>query len=91
MIGLRVALALIGAVLLAGCASSTYVTVKRVDTPGSCMTEVPSQDLLFGVALSGGGSRAALFAEGGLEALARLRVADGDSVINKIDHISIVS
>jgi len=91
MMGLRVALALVGAVLLAGCASSTYVTVKRVDTPGSCMTEVPSQDLLFGVALSGGGSRAALFAEGGLEALARLRVAHGDSVINKIDHLSSVS
>src|SRR5262249_32494474 len=89
--GLRVALALVGAMLLAGCASASYVTVKRVDTPGPCMTDVPAQNLLLGVALSGGGSRAALFAEAGLEALAGLRTADGDSVINKIDHISSVS
>src|SRR5262249_11843524 len=65
-----------------------YVKVKRVDTPGPCMTDVAAHDLLLGVALSGGGSRAALFAEAGLEALARLRTADGGSVINKIDHIS---
>ena len=91
MIWLRVALAPVGAVLLAGCANAHYVTVKRVDTPGPCMTDVPVQNLLLGVALSGGGSRAALFAEAGLEALAQLRTADGDSVINKIDYISSVS
>src|SRR5262249_9209405 len=91
MTGMRVALALVGVVLLAGCASASYVKVKRVDTPGPCMTDVAAQDLLLGVALSGGGSRAALFAEAGLEALARLRTADGGSVINKIDHISSVS
>jgi hypothetical protein len=91
MVGMRVALALVGAVLLAGCASASYVTVKPVDSPGPCMTDVPARDLLLGVALSGGGSRVALFAQAGLEALARLRTADGDSVINKTNHLSTVS
>jgi hypothetical protein len=91
MITTRVALAIIGAVFLTGCASASYYTVKRVDAPGPCMTTVPERDLLLGVALSGGGSRAALFAEAGLEALATLRTADGVSVIDKIAHISSVS
>ena len=91
MIVTRVVLALIGAVVLTGCASSSYYTVKQVDVPGTCMTTMPERDLLVGVALSGGGSRAALFAEAGLEALAGLRTADGVSVINKINHLSSVS
>jgi patatin-like phospholipase len=89
MIGMRVAL--VCAIFLAGCASSSYYTLKRVDEAGGCQTTVPSHDLLLGVALSGGGSRAALFAEAGLEALAELRTADGVSVINKIAHVSSVS
>ena len=91
MTGTRVALALLCTALLTGCASSHYYTVKRVDVPGPCMTTVPDRDLLLGVALSGGGSRAALFAEAGLEALATLRTADGVSVIDKIAHLSSVS
>jgi hypothetical protein len=55
------------------------------------MTTLPERNFLLGVALSGGGSRAALFAQAGLEALAGLRTADGASVITKINHISSVS
>ena len=91
MIGMRLALALVAGVLLTGCASASYIAVKRTDTPGPCITDVPARDLLLGVALSGGGSRAALFAEASLEALAGLRTADGVSVIDKINHISSVS
>jgi hypothetical protein len=91
MTGIRVLSALVCAALLAGCASAHYYTVKRVDAPGSCMTTVPERDLLLGVALSGGGSRAALFAEAGLEALAGVRTADGVSLINRINHLSSVS
>src|SRR5215475_63749 len=90
MIWTRIALALVGGVLLTGCASASYVTVNRA-TPGPCVADVPARDLLFGVALSGGGSRAALFAEASLEALAGLRTADGVSAIDKIDHVSSVS
>ena len=91
MIVTRVALGLVGAALLVGCASAHYYTVKPVEAPGPCMTTVPERDLLLGVALSGGGSRAALFAQAGLEALAGLRTKDGASVIDKIAHISSVS
>src|SRR5262245_62961017 len=88
MIWMRVALALVGAVLLTGCASASYISVKKTDTPGPCVGDVPARDLLFGVALSGGGSRAALFAEASLEALAGLRTADGVSALDKINHVS---
>ena len=79
------------ALLLAGCASATAFRVDRSDVIGPCQTAIPDRDVLFGVALSGGGSRAALFGEAGLEALARVRTADGASVIEKITHVSSVS
>ena len=91
MMWIRVALALVGAVLLAGCASASYVTVKETNTPGACVGDAPPRDFLLGVALSGGGSRAALFAEASLEALAGLRTANGVSAIDKISYISSVS
>ena len=89
MIVLRVVAALVGAMLLTGCASASYVTVKPSNTP--CTAEVPSTDFLLGVALSGGGSRAALFAEASLEALAQLRTVDGVSAIEKIDYNGIMA
>jgi predicted acylesterase/phospholipase RssA len=79
------------ALLLVGCASATAIRVERSDVIGGCATTIPAQDLLLGVALSGGGSRAALFGAAGLEALARLRAADGVSVLDKISHLSSVS
>ena len=88
---MRIVLGLVGALILAGCASATAVRVERSDVIGSCLTAVPQRDVLLGVALSGGGSRAALFGSAGLEALARLRTADGGSVIDKIAHVSSVS
>jgi hypothetical protein len=87
----RLALALMCVIALGGCATSHYLPVKRADVVGSCATSVPERDLLLGVALSGGGSRAALFGAAGLEALAGLRTADGRSVIEKISHLSSVS
>jgi hypothetical protein len=82
---------LIGVALLSGCASAHVVTVKRATADVPCMRPVPEQDLLVGVALSGGGSRAALFGLSGLEALAELRAADGASVLGKVSHLSSVS
>jgi hypothetical protein len=91
MIGLRIALGLACVVVLTGCASAHYYTLPKAEVVGPCQTEVPQRDLLLGVALSGGGSRAALFAEAGLEALAQIRMADGNSLISRIDHLSSVS
>jgi hypothetical protein len=86
-----IGLGLVCALMLAGCASATAFRVDRSDVIGPCQSAVPDRDVLFGVALSGGGSRAALFGQAGLEALARLRTADGASVIDKISHLSSVS
>jgi hypothetical protein len=44
-----------------------------------------------GVALSGGGSRAALFGASGLEALAQVRGPDGASVLDQVSYLSSVS
>jgi hypothetical protein len=44
-----------------------------------------------GVSISGGGSRAALFGAGGLEALGRLRAPEGGSVLEQVSYLSSVS
>src|SRR5262245_15520074 len=91
MIGTRGTLGVVFLILLAGCASSRHYTVKRADPVVPCQVQVPERPLLLGVALSGGGSRAALFGASGLEALAGVRTADGASLIEKISQVSSVS
>ena len=91
MLAARLVVGFVGLVLLTACASSHAYQVKRADTVVPCQIPVSERDLLFGVALSGGGSRAALFGAAGLEALARVRTADGGSLIEKISHLSSVS
>src|SRR5262245_39770078 len=86
-----IAIGLVCVVFLASCTSVQYLRVNRADTIGACQMAVPERDLLIGVALSGGGSRAALFGAAGLEALAGVRMPDGKSLIDKIAHISSVS
>src|SRR5262245_11152754 len=85
------AVVLLAVFILGGCASAHVFTVKRVDSVVPCLSSVAESNLLLGVALSGGGSRAAIFGSAGLEALAGLRTADGASVLQKISHISSVS
>jgi predicted acylesterase/phospholipase RssA len=91
MIRPRRAAEFLGLLLLAGCASSHAYTVKPADGVLPCQTSIPERDVLLGVALSGGGSRAALFGAAGLEALAGVRTADGGSLVEKISHVSSVS
>jgi predicted acylesterase/phospholipase RssA len=91
MIAARPAVGLVCLLLIAGCASSRVYSVKRADAVVPCQTPVPNRDLLVGVALSGGGTRAALFGAAGLEALAKVRMPDGASLIEKVSHLSSVS
>src|SRR5262245_17784649 len=91
MTGARAVIGVLCVAFLAGCASAHVITVKRVDPVVPCAMPAPAGDLLLGVALSGGGSRAALFGASGLEALAGLKLADGASLIEKINHVSSVS
>jgi len=77
--------------LLGGCASPHVFRVPRATAPPSCLVSVPAQDEVVGVALSGGGSRAALFGAAGLRALADLRLKDGSSVLERVGYLSSVS
>src|SRR5262245_53995188 len=86
-----VGLMLLCAVVLTGCASAIAINVPKAYTTPSCIRPGPESDLLLGVALSGGGSRAAVFGAAGLEALGRIRVPGGDSLLQHVGYISSVS
>ena len=82
------------ALALSGC----FAKVKDLPalTAKPAFTPLPdaTPDLVVGLAISGGGSRAATFAAGVLEALARVRVKDAGgerSVLEKVQYISSVS
>ncbi|HJT19877.1 MAG TPA: patatin-like phospholipase family protein [Nitrospira sp.] len=66
-------------------------TLKAADVP-ECLTRPPDRDLLIGLAVSGGGSRAALFAAGAYEALGKIRVGpEQRSLLEQVSFISSVS
>jgi len=82
---------LLSAALLAGCVSAIAIRVPRANSTPSCIAPAPDSDLQLGVALSGGGSRAAVFGAASLQALGRIRMPGGDSVLQNIGYISSVS
>jgi hypothetical protein len=82
---------LLGALVLTGCASAVAICVPQAGTEVACITPAPNHDVLVGVALSGGGSRAALIGAAGLEALGRLRAPSGGSVLEQVAYLSSVS
>lgn len=90
--GALLAFALACVVLLAGCASPRAFVAQRA-SPGmpTCSAPIPQRDLLLGVAMSGGGSRAALFGAASLEALAGLPTRNGQSVLEQVSYLSSVS
>jgi hypothetical protein len=57
----------------------------------TCLAPPQDRETLVGVALSGGGSRAALFGAAGLEALGRLPAPGGDSLLAQVEFLSSVS
>lgn len=79
------------AFLITGCASAIAVRAPRAGDQTACIVPPPEPDMVLGVALSGGGSRAALFGASGLEALARVRAPGGGSVLDQVTHLSSVS
>ena len=87
----RAALVLLGALMLTGCASAVVVRVPKAGPETTCVTPAPDREVLVGVALSGGGSRAALFGAAGLEALGRLPAPGGGSVLEQVAYLSSVS
>ena len=87
----RAALVLLGALVLTGCASAVAIRVPKAGPDTACVTPAPDREVLVGVALSGGGSRAALFGAAGLEALGRLPAPSGGSVLEQVTYLSSVS
>lgn len=85
------ALGLACLLLAAGCATAVAFRATQAGPQTACVVPAPEPDLLVGVALSGGGSRAALFGASGLEALARVRAPGGGSVLDQVTHLSSVS
>jgi hypothetical protein len=77
--------------LLTGCASAQAVRLPKAGAETACITPAADREVAVGVALSGGGSRAALFGAAGLEALGRLRAPDGGSVLEQVSYLSSVS
>jgi NTE family protein len=84
-------LALLGTLLLAGCASAPVARFRKASPETGCITPPAAQHTVVGVVLSGGGSRAALFAAAGLEALGRVPAPQGGSVLEQVSYLSSVS
>jgi hypothetical protein len=77
--------------ILTGCVTATVARYPEAGADTSCITPAPQHDNVVGISFSGGGSRAALFAEAGLEALAKLRTPQGRSVLEQVSYLSSVS
>src|SRR5262245_28291746 len=82
----RAVVVLLAALVLTGCASAVAIRVPQAGPDTACVTPAPAREVLVGVALSGGGSRAALFGAAGLEALARLPAPGGGSVLEQVTY-----
>jgi len=74
-----------------GCAAAVAYRAPQAGPQTACVVPAPEPDVAVGVALSGGGSRAALFGASGLEALAQVRTPGGGSVLDQVTHLSSVS
>lgn len=78
--------------LLAGCASPRAIVTQRAPPgPLPCAVPIPQRDVLVGVAMSGGGSRAALYGAASLEALGTVQTRNGQSVLEQVSYLSSVS
>lgn len=89
-----VAVILLAGLVLTGCFAKIQHLPAHQEKATPVFATLPEQDLLVGLAVSGGGSRAATFAAGAIEALAQIRVSDlgrERSVIETITHMSSVS
>ncbi len=87
----RIASAL-GLLLAVGCTLPHVEHLAQANEVEACVLAASEQETLIGVALSGGGSRAALFGAGALEALAQLRMGPEErSLLAQVSYLSSVS
>jgi predicted acylesterase/phospholipase RssA len=75
-----------------GCRSTPTVSMAPMSAPPACVNTSRDPEVLVGLAVSGGGSRAAIFSAGAFEALSQLRAgADQRSLLEQVSYISSVS
>lgn len=82
------------AVALTGCFAKIQHLPAHPDKSAPVFAPLPDRPTLVGLAVSGGGSRAATFAAGALEALAGIRISETgetQSVLETVTHVSSVS
>jgi predicted acylesterase/phospholipase RssA len=78
-------------IALAYATRTPLYTLNAADRP-ECVTPPQDRDVLIGLAVSGGGSRAALFAAGAFDALGKIRVGpEQRSLLEQVSYISSVS
>ena len=78
--------------LWSGCRSVPTYTVASLYGPPPCSSFSRDPEILVGLAVSGGGSRAAIFAAASFEALSQLRAGpDHRSLLDQVSYISSVS
>jgi hypothetical protein len=91
---MRIAALLIVSFLLAGCFAKIQQLPTQPENAEALFAPLPDQDFMVGLAVSGGGSRAATFAAAALEALGELPVQLGPvrrSVLETVSYMSSVS
>jgi len=91
---MRLAALLIVSFLLAGCFAKIHQLPSQPENAEALFAPLPDQEFMVGLAVSGGGSRAATFAAAALEALGELPVQLGPvrrSVLETVSYMSSVS
>jgi len=90
----HVAAVLSASILVTGCFAKIHELPSQPEGAEALFAPLPDQDFMVGLAVSGGGSRAATFAAAALEALAELPVQVGTekrSVLETVSYMSSVS
>jgi predicted acylesterase/phospholipase RssA len=87
----HLAAALTVSFLLAGCFAKIQELPSRPDHAEALFAPLPDQNFMVGLAVSGGGSRAATFAAGALEALAEIPIRLGTEQLSVLETVSYLS
>jgi len=75
-----------------GCVSAPVYMFKPTVEPPDCLQPAPEREVFVGLSVSGGGSRAALYAATAFEELSKMRVGPGQrSLLEQVSYISSVS
>ncbi len=86
------AMLLVVAPFWSGCRATPVYSTKPLSAPPPCLSASRDPEMLVGLAVSGGGSRAAIFSAAAYEALGQLRAGpEQRSLLEQVSYISSVS